>query len=304
MSKARIRRMLLDWYRQHGRSHLPWRATRDPYRILVSEFMLQQTQVDRVLPKYEAFVERFPDAAALAAASTGDVLRMWKGLGYNSRAVRLKQIAQALADRFGGAMPRDAQTLRTLPGVGPYTVAAMRAFAFDCDDAAVDTNVRRVTHRVLHGPEYPPAVPAAQLDAAARALLPKGRGHDWNSAMMDLGAAICTARAPKCSICPMRTVCAAAPIDGARLEEARAVHSRKRSPQEAIPFEQTTRYARGLIIDRLRELPPGKRISLLDLHADVTRRIGRTAQELERLLEALERDGLITARGNAVALQE
>ncbi|HET9096255.1 MAG TPA: A/G-specific adenine glycosylase [Candidatus Baltobacteraceae bacterium] len=304
MSKARLRRMLLDWYRQHGRSHLPWRMTRDPYRILVSEFMLQQTQVDRVLPKYQAFVERFPDAGALAAASTADVLRMWKGLGYNSRAVRLKQIAQTLVDRFGGVMPGDEQTLRTLHGIGPYTVAAVRAFAFDCDDAALDTNVRRVTHRVLHGLEHPPAVPAAQLDADARGLVPRGRGHDWNSAMMDLGAAICTARAPKCLICPLQTVCAAAPIDGAQLDAARGAHSRKRSPQEAIPFERTTRYARGRIIDCLRDLPPGKRISLLDLHADVTSRIGRTAEELERLVQALERDGLITTRGNAVALQE
>lgn len=299
-----IARMLLDWYAQHGRSHLPWRTTRDPYRILVSEFMLQQTQVDRVLPKYEAFVERFPDAAALAAASTADVLRMWKGLGYNSRAVRLKQIAQALVERFGGVMPSDEATLRTLPGIGPYTVAAVRAFAFDLDDAALDTNVRRVTHRLLHGLEHPPAVPPAQLDGDARSLLRSGRGHDWNSAMMDLGATICTARAPKCLICPMQTACAAAPIDGALLERARAKHSRKRSPQEAIPFERTTRYARGRIIDRLRELPPGKRISLLDLHEDVTSPIGRSAQDLESLISALERDGLVTTRGKAVALQE
>jgi A/G-specific adenine glycosylase len=296
--------MLLDWYRLHGRSHLPWRTTRDPYRILVSEFMLQQTQVDRVLPKYEAFVERFPDAAALAAASTADVLRMWKGLGYNSRAVRLRQIAQAVVDRFGGLMPSDEQTLATLPGIGPYTVAAVRAFAFDCDDAALDTNVRRVTHRVLHGLEHPPAVSSTQLDADARSLVPKGRGHDWNSAMMDLGATICTARAPKCLICPMQTACAAAPIDGMQLEAARAAHSRKRSPQEAIPFEQTTRYARGRIIDRLRELPPGKRISLLDLHEEVTNRIGRTAEDLRSLVGALERDGLVTTHTHGIALQD
>lgn len=304
MSGARIRRMLLDWYRQHGRSHLPWRLTRDPYRILVSEFMLQQTQVDRVLPKYEAFIERFPDVAALAVASTADVLRMWKGLGYNSRAVRLKQIAQVVAERYGCVMPSDEQTLATLPGIGPYTVAAVRAFAFDCDEAALDTNVRRVTHRVLHGLEHPPAVPQTKLDADARALVPSGRGHDWNSAMMDLGATICTARAPKCLICPLQQACAAAPIDASRLEQARIRNSRKRSPQEAIPFERTTRYARGRIIDRLRELPAGKRISLLDLHDDVTSRIGRTAEELETLITALERDGLVTTRGKAVALQE
>lgn len=266
--------------------------------------MLQQTQVDRVLPKYEAFVERFPDVRALAAAPVADVLRMWKGLGYNSRAVRLKKIAQVVLERYGGAMPSDEATLASLPGIGPYTVGAIRAFAFDCDDAALDTNVRRVTHRVLHGLEHPPAVPQSQLDADARGLVPRGRGHDWNSAMMDLGATVCTARAPKCLLCPLQTICAAAPIDAALLERARGAHARKRSPQEAIPFEKTTRYARGRIIDRLRELPPGKRISLLDLHEDVTRRIGRTSEELERLIAALERDGLVATRGKAVSLQE
>jgi A/G-specific adenine glycosylase len=304
VNRPQIRQLLLEWYVRHGRAHLPWRVTRDPYRILVSEFMLQQTQVDRVLPKYEAFIERFPDLAALAHATTADVLRIWKGLGYNSRAVRLKQIAQAVCDRFAGVMPSDEPTLRTLPGIGPYTVAAIRAFAFDLDDAAIDTNVRRVTHRVLHGLEHPRAVAPAKLDPQARALVPQGRGHDWNSAMMDLGATICTARAPKCLICPLQPVCAAAPVDAAQLEQARSARSRKRSPQEAIPFEQTTRYARGRIIDRLRELPPGHRISLLDLHEEVTSRIGRSREELERLVTALERDGLITTRGKAVALQE
>ncbi len=266
--------------------------------------MLQQTQVDRVLPKYEVFLERFPDVWALARASTADVLRTWKGLGYNSRAVRLKQIAQAVCERFGGVMPSDEETLRTLQGIGPYTVAAIRAFAFDCDDAALDTNVRRVTHRVMYGLEHPPAVTAAALDAKACSLVPNGRGHDWNSAMMDLGATICTARAPKCLLCPLQPACAAAPVDAVKLEQARAAHSRRRSPQEAIPFEQTTRYARGRIIDRLRELPAGQRISLLDLHEDVTCHIGRTPEELEHLVKALERDGLLTLRGKAVALQE
>ena len=117
-----IAHLLLNWYERHGRAHLPWRRTRDPYSILVSEFMLQQTQVDRVLPKYEAFLARFPGVASLAAATTADVLRMWQGLGYNSRAVRLKQIAQMVVDRFGGVMPSDEQTLRSLPGIGPYSV--------------------------------------------------------------------------------------------------------------------------------------------------------------------------------------
>lgn len=266
--------------------------------------MLQQTQVERVLPKYAAFIARFPDFAALAAASTADVLRMWKGLGYNSRAVRLKGIAQAVIDDFGGVMPSDAATLRTLPGIGAYTAAAIRAFAFEHDDAAVDTNARRVTHRVLYGIEYPARVPAAELDAHARELVPRGRGHDWNSAMMDLGAAICTARAPRCLICPLQSVCAAAPVDAAQLEASRAGRMRKRSPQQAIPFERTTRYARGRIVDRLRELPEGQRISLPDLHHDVTQKIGRTQVELIKLVETLIRDGMVDADDQRYCLHE
>ena len=301
---TRAARLLLEWYARDGRAHLPWRTTRDPYRILVSEFMLQQTQVERVLPKYEAFVQRFADFASLAAASTADVLRMWKGLGYNSRALRLKHIAQAVLERFGGSMPSDEATLRSLPGIGPYTVSALRAFAFEFDDAAVDTNVRRVTHRVLYGVEYPAKAAQAQLDRDARALVPRGRGHDWNSAMMDLGATICTARAPKCLLCPLSGVCAAAPIDAPQLERLRVQHARKRSPQESIPFEKTTRYARGRIIDRLRELPAGQRISLLDLHGEVTRDMGRSAEELAALVEVLARDGLVRLEGRQVSLPQ
>ncbi len=300
----RVRRLLLAWYARYGRANLPWRVSRDAYLILVSEFMLQQTQVERVLPKYEAFVERFPDVWTLADASTADVLRMWRGLGYNSRAVRLKRIAAAIVEDFGGVMPREEAVLRSLPGVGPYTAAAIRAFAFESDDAAIDTNVRRVAHRVLHGLEHPPLVTAAQLDADAQRLVPGGRGHDWNSAMMDLGATICTARAPKCLLCPLRPACASAPIDAAHLERARAAWLRKRSPQESVPFEKTTRYARGRIIDRLRELPAGQRISLMDLHRDVTHGMGRSARELERLVDVLAREGLVDVRNQQVSLQE
>jgi A/G-specific adenine glycosylase len=300
----RVQELLLRWYARNGREHLPWRVTRDPYRVLVSEFMLQQTQVDRVLPKYQAFIARFPDFAALAAASPGEVLRLWQGLGYNSRAVRLLQLAQAVVERFDGRMPHDEEALRSLPGVGPYTVAAIRAFAFNLDDAAVDTNVRRVVHRLLHGLEHPPAVPQREIDASAHALVPKGRGHDWNSAMMDLGATICTARAPKCLLCPVSAVCAAAPVDPASLEGARVKHARPRSPQEKLRFEHTTRYARGRIIDRLRDLPPGARISLLDLHGEMGPRLNRTAEEITGIVRALVRDGLVDVQDQQVALQD
>ncbi|HEX3671406.1 MAG TPA: hypothetical protein VHT92_06870 [Candidatus Cybelea sp.] len=284
---------------------MPWRTGRDPYRTVVSEFMLAQTQVDRVVPKFEEFVERFPGFPALADASAADVVRMWKGLGYNSRAVRLHQLARIVVERFGAELPRDREALRGLPGVGAYTAAAIRAFGFDIDDAPIDTNVRRIVNRLFYGLEYPRAAGPRELDARARELVPTGRAHDWNSAMMDLGATICTARAPKCAICPLRDDCVAGPIDATRLERFRAAASRARSPKERIPFVRTTRYARGRIVDRLRELPPGERISLLDLHASVGPAMpDRSVEDIREFVAALAREGLVTHDGTSVALQE
>lgn len=300
-----IQHVLLEWYARNGRSHLPWRTTRDPYRVLVSEFMLQQTQVDRVLPKFTAFVERFPDFRDLAETGAAEVVRYWQGLGYNARSVRLHAIARTVTERFAGRLPRDAAELRALPGVGPYTAAALRAFAFDLDDAAIDTNVRRVAHRWLHGVEYPPKVSRARLDAETRELVPHGRGHDWNSALMDLGATICTARAPSCPNCPVQSLCAAAPLDAAALARARRRHAPQASPQAALAFRQTTRFARGRIVDRLRALAPGEQISLLDLHRELEPVLAdRSIVEVGNLVQALERDGLLEVRGGLLALRE
>lgn len=277
-----IQRRLLDWYALHGRADLPWRVVRDPYYTLVSEFMLQQTQVDRVVPKFRSFVERFPGFGALAAASTADVLRAWKGLGYNSRAVRLKRVAEAVVDRYGGRMPEAVGELLDLPGIGPYTASAVRAFAFDLDDLPIDTNVRRIAERV-----------GQALDP------PRGEAHDWASALMDLGATICKARVPKCLLCPLQNECAAAPHGAA----SNATPRRKRG--NAVPFERTARYARGRVIDRLRELPPGKRISFLDLHRDLEPVLpGRTVDDVRTFVRALERDGLVARDGESVALAE
>jgi A/G-specific adenine glycosylase len=278
---------------------------REPYRTVVSEFMLAQTQVERVVPKFEAFVARFPDFRSLARASIADVLRQWKGLGYNSRAVRLHRLAAEVVERYGGALPSAADELRSLPGIGSYTAAAIRAFAFDIADAPIDTNVRRVVNRLFFGVEYPLAAAQRDIDERARALVPLGRAHDWSSALMDLGSSICSARAPACPLCPLRNDCAAAPIDAARLDRLREVAARRRSPQNAIPYPRTTRYARGRIVDRLRELPPGARISLLDLHHAVGPALpGRSVDEVREFVAALARDGLVTHDGNEVALRE
>lgn len=297
INSQRLQRRLLRWYARYGRANLPWRVRRDPYRTVISEFMLAQTQVDRVAPRFEAFVERFPDFAALARASAADVLREWKGLGYNSRAVRLHRLARDVIERYGGAMPSDGAALRLLPGVGPYTAAAIRAFAFDLDDAPVDTNVRRVVHRLCLGVERPPRATARELETRARALVPPGRAHDWSSALMDLGATVCTARAPACGRCPLRADCAAAPIEPAQLRQA--------PKPAALPFKHTARYARGRIVDRLRDLPPGRRISLLDLHRAVAPAIPRRSlDDVCKFVTALERDGLVTSDGDGVALRE
>ena len=293
---------LLNWYAANGRSGLPWRRTRDPYCVLVSEFMLQQTQVDRVIPKYEAFIGRFPTLEVLAAARVSDVVKMWKGLGYNSRAVRLHRLAREVLDRFGGAVPSDPHVLASLPGIGAYTQAAVRAFAFNEDTAAMDTNIRRIVHRLLYGIEYPPAAAPALLDAQAQALVPQGGGHDWNSAMMDLGSQICTARAPKCLLCPLRAECEAAPVDAAELDRLRELYARPRSPQERIPFEQSTRFTRGRIIDALRDLPDGQAISLLDLHAGLQVAVQRDAGDFTAIVLALANDGLVHLDGQKVAL--
>lgn len=298
----RISALLLEWYARYGRTHLPWRETRDPYRIIVSEFMLQQTQVERVLPKYNAFVAAFPDIRALAAAGTDDVIRLWQGLGYNSRAIRLQRLAREVVDRYGGEVPRDAAALRDLPGIGPYTVAAVLAFAFNAHAAAMDTNIRRVVHRVVYGIEFFPKAPAAQIDAAALDLVPPDRAHDWNSAMMDLGSQICTARAPKCLICPLAAACAAAPVDAAQLEDLRRKYARAPSPQERVPFEKTTRFARGRIVDVLRALPSGQKISLLDLHAQLHPLLGRESDEFGAIVRTLERDGIVETESGQVGL--
>jgi A/G-specific adenine glycosylase len=300
-----FQRRLLSWYRRHGRATLPWRRNRTPYRTLVSEFMLVQTQVDRVVPKFEAFLDRFPDLPALAGATTAEVLRAWRGLGYNSRAVRLHRLARLLCERNDGALPSDSDALRDLPGVGAYTAAAIRAFAFNLDDVPVDTNVRRIVERVYFGIDRGTGVAPSQIDARAVAILPSGRAHDWGSALMDLGATICTARAPKCLACPLRGDCKAAPVDAPALHRLRAARAKRGTAREPLPFERTTRYARGRIVERLRDLPPGQRISLLDLARELAPAIpGRGLDDVRGLIAALERDGLITDDGTSVALRE
>jgi A/G-specific adenine glycosylase len=195
-------RAVLAWGEAHLRD-LPWRHTRDPWAILVSEVMAQQTGVDRVVPYYRRFLHRFPTPAACAAAPLGDVLRLWTGLGYNRRAVNLHGCARAVVDDHGGALPHDLAALRALPGVGPYTARAVLAFAFERDVGVVDTNVGRVLARWAGRPLSPD-----EAQAQADALVPRGRAWAWNQAVMELGGTVCVRRRPRCVACPVRRRCA------------------------------------------------------------------------------------------------
>ncbi len=207
--KARFRHSLLAWYRHHGRD-LPWRRTRDSYAILVSEFMLQQTQVTTVLPYYREWLRRFPGFAALAAAPESDVLHAWQGLGYYARARNLHATAKAIVQQHGGVFPRDPAIARQLPGLGRYTANAVATFAFDAALPIVEANIARVLARQL---DLRLAIDTTAgrevLWKTAEELLPKTGAGRYNNALIDLGATVCISREPKCGICPVRTSCRA-----------------------------------------------------------------------------------------------
>ena len=207
-SASLFRRSLLNWYRQNARD-LPWRCTSDPYAILVSEFMLQQTQVATVIPYYEEWLRRFPDFATLAAASENDALHAWQGLGYYTRARNLRATAIAVIEKHAGIFPRDLASIQELPGIGRYTANAIATFAFDQSVPIVEANIARVLSR-LFNLQTPIDTSAGreQLWSAAAQLLPRRRAGRHNSALMELGALVCGAR-PKCEICPVKIFCRA-----------------------------------------------------------------------------------------------
>jgi len=211
-----FRRNLLNWYWKNGRN-LPWRHTRDPYHILVSEVMLQQTQVDRVLPKYEEWLSLYPSLEALAAAPESDAVVTWRPLGYNIRPRRLHAIARESMARYGGQLPDDEATLRSFKGIGPYTAGAVMSFAFGKRAAILDTNVARVLHRIFvaRGEARSHAM-VKHLWELSRTLLPAKHVFDFNQALMDFGATVCTARTPSCPVCAMRRGCASYPFVAAK----------------------------------------------------------------------------------------
>src|SRR6188508_2702462 len=212
VARQRFRRQLLTWYRAHGRE-LPWRQTSDPYHILVSEIMLQQTQVDRVLPKYSEWLDKYPSLTALADAPEKDVTETWYPLGYNIRPKRLQTIAREAVARYDGRLPSDEATLLSFKGIGAYTAGAIRSFAFGQRAAILDTNVARVLFRVFVGTGDPKAhAMKRHLWTLSRALVPLRQVFDFNQALMDLGAMVCIARNPKCLICPLAKGCRSYPL--------------------------------------------------------------------------------------------
>jgi A/G-specific adenine glycosylase len=206
-ARRRFQRRLLAWYARHGRD-LPWRRTREPYRVLVSEIMLQQTQVDRVVPKYHEFLARYPTFEDLARARAPEVTKAWRPLGYYRRATNLHGIARETVARYDGRLPEDGAALRSMRGIGRYTAGAILAFAHSQDAAMVDTNVRRVLGRVFLGPRRLKGLRGTKpIWDLAESLVPAGRAYDYNQALMDFGATWCTPRKPKCLRCPMKAFC-------------------------------------------------------------------------------------------------
>lgn len=288
---------LLKWYGREARD-LPWRRTHDPYSILVSELMLQQTQVDRVLPKYEAWMKRFPDAATLSRAHTKTVLSIWQGLGYNRRALYLHRIAQTVTRDLGGQFPRTREGLLELPGIGPYTAGAIMSFAYQADEPIVDTNVERVVGRIFLGYDQLKDITEDKLWELSTALLPKrGKTYDFNQALMDFGAMVCQARKPKCGECPMQQQCASYPsILDAQPEELRY----KKKTVEKQYFGHPRRIWRGKILKYLHDHGPA-----------TYSEIGKTIQEdftrerlpwLKDVVATMEKDGLAKANGKTVRL--
>ncbi len=301
-----IHSSLLGWFAQHARD-LPWRRTRDPYRVLVSEVMLQQTQVDRVVPKYQAFLAQFPTLEALAQAPTAEVIRAWAGLGYNRRAVNMQRAARAVLEEHGGQFPREMAALRQLPGIGPYTAGAVACFAFEQDVAFMDTNIRRVVQRLFYGPEL---AGEAQLLATAQVAVPTGQGWAWNQAVMELGALICTAAAPACWRCPLRAHCRDYAARRAADEQAFDVapeprRQRRVAERREGSFAGSSRFYRGRIIDALRGLAPGEAMPLSELGLRLKEDYGNLDRPwLRALVEGLARDGLLLLEGETARLPD
>lgn len=291
----RIAQQLLNWYHEHARS-LPWREDPAPYRVWVSEIMLQQTRVETVLAYFERWIAQFPNVKILAAAHEQEVLQCWEGLGYYSRARNLHRAARIVVDAHGGELPTDRQTLESLPGIGPYTAGAITSIAFGQDEAALDGNIRRVYAR-LFNVDQPTRERETEkhLWAIACQQLPSGQAGDYNQALMDLGATICTPRNPNCEACPLQNLCEAYTLD---VQELRPVKiARPPVPHHTVAAAVIHRYGLVLIAQRppngllggLWEFPGGKQEDGENLPQALQREI---MEELDTQIEVGEQLGI------------
>lgn len=285
--RGALRRAVLAWFGEHGRE-LEFRVDGhlDPWGVLVSEVMAQQTQVSRVEERWPAFMAAFPTPAAMAAASPANAIRAWRGLGYNRRALGLHRAAVAIA-AAGGAVPGDVEALMALPGVGPYTARAVAAIAFGLPVGAVDVNVRRVVGRILAAD--PSAVAPATVQAAADALVDPRRPGTWTHALMDIGATVCRPVRPSCPSCPARPWCRTARTPAKPPAATSLATAPRRAPAHGaiLPFERTTRWLRGRLVDRLRDAAPGVALAVdgpLGAHSE---------EAVARALAGLAREGIV-----------
>ncbi len=280
-------RALLSWGGGR-RVDLPWRHTRDPWAILVSEVMLQQTQAARVVKRYESFLQRWPTPSACAGAALGDVLREWQGLGYPRRAQRLHEAARVIRDDLGGRLPHTYEGLVALAGVGAYTARALLAFAFEADAAVVDTNVARVLARRA-GRRLSPR----EVQSAADALLPPGQAWAWNQAMLDLGATVCTARAWACGGCPLAAGCA---WSAAGHPEPDPAHGSAGVSGRQAAYAGSDRQARGRVLAALVAGP------LVGAAVGGATGLATDPERAERIIAGLLADGLVECRDGALRL--
>jgi A/G-specific adenine glycosylase len=281
--------LLLNWFAADQRE-LPWRRTRDPWAILVSESMLQQTQVARVMPRYNEFIELFPTPTACAAAPLSAIVRAWQGLGYNRRALQLHRTATAVRDDWDGVMPRDIDALLSLPGIGPYTARAVATFAYEQEGVGVvDTNAARVLARAFAGR----TLDRRAVQALADEVVPVGEAWRWNQAMLDLGASMCRKR-PNCDACPLVSVCAWR-LSGA--DEDPAIASAGVSTPQST-FAGSDRQGRGRLITALRLAPvdANELASVMGWPDD--------ADRTERVLQTLVNDGLVVRNAQHVQLAD
>ncbi len=307
---AQVQSSLLNWYAQEQRD-LPWRTTSDPYAILVSEVMLQQTQVDRVLPKYRQFLAAFPTLADLANAPTADVISAWVPLGYNRRAISLQSIAKQVIADYQGQIPDSIDELLKLKGIGRYTAGAIACFAYHKQVATVDTNIRRVIHRIFLGLEQPEQkINDTQMLLLAEQVLPEEQAYNWNQALMDLGATTCTSNDTRCGSCPLQETCQAYTQmsqyslfpSGIVFRQLRKV-AEKKSSYQAQPFTSSNRYFRGRIIDLLRSVPNQQRIPFEVLGVQIKPEFSDADRPwLQTIINGLVKDGLLDATEEGVRL--